>query len=180
MVDTDAKTKQSLDNIIHDIQILIDHDSTNNGYKSINNEYETTVDSMIKYIINPVIFPCLKEIYPCTASWYLALTDFCQTIVESRLQTVQLDIDKAHAVFQNAHLACHCRDCQYMNAFLKDSTRYEYECGQYRKLSHVYSSTNKLNLPISCSGSKFTKDIKSYGNQKEYTELMQNLKDLRC
>jgi hypothetical protein len=178
MVDIDSKTNQSLDNIIHHIQILIDHDSTN-GYHSMNSEYETTVDSMIKYIIDPVIFPFLKEIYPFKASWYVALMKFCQTMVKSKLETLQIDINKAHAVFQNIRLACTCIDCQNMSTFLKNSSRHEYEYRQYRQRAHIQSSLKNLNLPILCSEGKFIKNIKLYDNQKQYIELMQNLENLR-
>lgn len=178
MINIDSKMNEILNDIIHHIQLLIDHDSNHNGYRSFDSEYETTVDSMIKYIIKSVIYPFLKDIQSCKASWFCALVDFCQNIAKSQVDIVQMNIDKAHTVFQSVRLTCTCIYCQQMNTFLKDPTRYEYKCDQYRTRSHVYSTIHTLNLPVRLDDGKFIKDIKLYDNQKKYIELLINLRDL--
>jgi len=55
MVDIDSKTNQSLENIIHDIRVLIDSQLTND-------KYETTIDNMIEHFIYPIIFSFLKDL----------------------------------------------------------------------------------------------------------------------
>lgn len=180
MTHIDSKMAQTLDHIIQHIQVIIDYQLDDSRYyRSVQTKYETNIDLAINYIIQPTIYPFLKEICPYNSSWYIALIDFCLTVVKSRMEEVQMDIETAHTTFYSVHLSCSCYYCRQICAFLQDSKRYEFKCDQYRTQSHVHSSIKKLNLPVSLSNDKFTKDIKWYEIQKRYTELLANLQVLR-